>query len=306
MSNRLDKFTEALKRFPMTEGFVEQIAKLRERYGDEYEETANEILRLLELLNLDSVKIGRKYIYDYLKQLDYFLKYGSYGHSDFNEIRQKIYDDEKTMLETYMPGLLISYAYTTILYEKNHLFVTEFLPRLTPGMKGIEVGFGEGFYLWELLKRHPKIRVTGFDISPHAIAFASRLLNVAGISPECFDLRYGNLLEGLEQPDESVDFATLAEVIEHIPEPQAGIREIVRTLKKDGLLYLTTVIDSNHMDHISNFQSPAEVENMIHAEGLTIMAKRIYYNKNDFPDSSDISVGLAYVLFKGAERKEIW
>ena len=87
-------------------------------------------------------------------------------------------------------------------------------------------------------------------------------------------------------------------MIEHIPNPEAGVREIVRTLKRGGLLYLTTVIDSNHMDHISNFVSPAVVEKMLVGQGLRIIAKKIYHMQDDFPQSMDISVGLAYVAEK--------
>lgn len=295
---KLDMFSEKLKKDPMTAGFVEQIKLLQQRYGKEYVEVAESILSLFEQLGLDAVKIGRKYIYDYLKQLDYFLKYQDYGHDDFEKIRGNIYDNEKVMLETYMPGLLISYAYTTILYEKNHLFLNEFLPRLKYKNNGIEVGFGEGFYLWEILKNHTQITISGFDISPYAIYFASRLLEIAGVPAHQYKLSYGNIFEGIDQPGETMDFAILAEVIEHIPEPQIGIQEIRRILKKEGLLYLTTVINSNHMDHISNFESPEFVESMLKKEGLEIVSKKIYHMTEDFPDSKDLSIGLAFVAQK--------
>lgn len=295
---KIDTFSNELKKFPMTEGFVEQIELLKQRYGSEYVSVAESIFSLFELLELDAVKISRKYIYDYLKQLDYFIKNQNYGHDDFETIRGNIYDNEKTMLETYMPGLLISYAYTTILYEKNHLFINEFLPRLRNNDRGIEIGFGEGFYLWEALKNFPEITISGFDISPYALQFASHLLDVAGISQHRYCLQVGNILEGIQQNTETVDFAILAEVIEHIPEPQIGIHEIVRTLKRTGILYLTTVINSNHMDHMSNFGSPAVVEEMIKQENMEILAKKIYYMTDDFPQSKDISIGLAYVAKK--------
>lgn len=295
---KINVFSEELKKVPMTGGFVEQIKLLKQRYGEEYVEVSESILSLFEQLGLDAVKIGRKYIYDYLKQLDYFLKYQDYGHDDFTKIRKNIYDNEKVMLETYMPGLLISYAYTTILYEKNHLFLNEFLPKLEQKSDGVEVGFGEGFYLWETLRKYPQITISGFDISPYAVRFASHLLEIAGI-PACqYKLFYGNIIEGLGQPECSKDFAILAEVIEHIPEPQVGIREVVRMLKKDGILYLTTVINSNHMDHISNFESPEIVENMLQEEGMEIIAKKIYHMTDDFPESKDLSIGLSYVAQK--------
>lgn len=296
--DRLTTFTETLKRVPLTAAFAEQVDILKERYGQEYTEVAESILILFDLLGLDATVASRRYILDYLRQLDYFLKNQEYGHSDFEQIKAEIYDNETTMLETYMPGLLLSYAYTTILYEKNHLYLTEFLPRINSSMHGMEVGFGEGFYLWEILKKFPDIRLTGFDISVHAMKFADHLLKTAGFEGAQYELKEANIFEGLPLEDDEMDFATFAEVIEHIPNPEKGLREVVRVLKPNGILYLTTVMNSNHMDHISNFSSVDEVRQLLTHAGLEICVEKIYNMLDDFPDSKDISTGMAFVAKK--------
>lgn len=292
----LSRLSEELKRTPLTAGFARQIDILKSRYGKGYEQVAEEILQLFERLGLDPVKTGRRYIYDYLKQLEYFIKNKDYGHGDFDHIKSRIYDDDATMMQTYLPGLLLSYAYTTILGAKNHFFLTQFLPRIDERMCGVEIGFGEGFYLWEVLKRYPGIKeMAGYDISPYSIRFASDLLRVAGIPTECYQLQYGDVIEGISRPDKSADFCICAELIEHIPGPRICMREIARILKQDGLLYLTTVTDSNHMDHISNFGSPQIVRTMLEEEGYEIIVEDIYYMTDDFPESQDVSVGSAFV-----------
>lgn len=294
----LQEFSKELQKVPMTKGLAVQMELLKERYGAEYTSTAESLLELSEKLHLDAVKTARKYIYDYLKQLDHFLKHREYGHTDYNEVRAQIYDDEKTMLETYMPGLLLSYAYTTILYEKNHLYLNAFLPRLPENAVGVEVGFGEGFYIWEALRKRLDIKIHGFDISPYAIQFATNVLREAGLPDDRYDLRYGNVFEELDCGSGTMDFASFAEVIEHIPEPEVGLAEVVRLLKRGGILYLTTVIDSNHMDHITNFASPEAVEAMLENAGMQVVEKNIYHVADDFPESNDISVGLSFVAVK--------
>lgn len=142
------------------------------------------------------------------------------------------------------------------------------------------------------------ITISGYDISSYAVKFATKLLTNAEISPQNYNLRVGNIIEGIEEPDASTDFATLAEVIEHIPNPQEGIKEISRIIKQGGYLYLTTVIDSNHMDHVSNFDSPQTVENMLVKEKFKIIKKGIYHMIDDFPNSNDKSIGLAYIAKK--------
>ena len=52
------------------------------------------------------------------------------------------------------------------------------------------------------------------------------------------------------------------------------------------------------MDHITNFPSSEYVEEMIEKAGFKVIAKSIQRNQDDFPDSKDISVGLAYVCRK--------
>ena len=122
--SRLSRFAEDIKSNPLTAAFSEQICLLEKRYGQEYIKVAEDILELFELLGLDAVKTSQKYVLDYLRQMDYFLKNQDYGHSSFEKVREEVYDNEKTMMDTYLPGLFLAYAYTTIIYEKNHLFLS--------------------------------------------------------------------------------------------------------------------------------------------------------------------------------------
>lgn len=291
----LNDFKKKLKSAPLTSSFVDQIEILQRRYGKEYEEIASELLLMIERLGYDAKVISRKYAFDYLKQLDHFLKNGTYGHQDYSVIREQIYDNEETMMNTYMPGLLLSYAYTTILVEKNHVFLSDFLPEIKKGGKGIEIGFGEGFYLWEALRLRSDISVIGYDISHHAIKFAGKVLELNQIPGDRYSLGFGNITEGIEEEASSMDYGILAEVIEHIPDPKKGIQEMGRMLKPGAVFYLTTVIDSNHMDHITNFESPEAVEALIEEAGFQIIKRNCYKIKEDFPDSKDISIGLAFV-----------
>ena len=52
------------------------------------------------------------------------------------------------------------------------------------------------------------------------------------------------------------------------------------------------------MDHITNFKSMDEVENMLKHEGFETVQNRLYKMTDDFPDSRDISQGMAFVCRK--------
>ena len=298
MKKRLECLESELVRLPMTSGFIEQIKLLVQRYGREYEENAEAILELAEKLDLDITRVSRIYIYDYLKQMQYFLSHDSYGHKDYEKIKAEVYDDEATMINTYYPGLLLSYVYTTILYEKLNYCNKFFIPALQQNAKGIEIGFGEGFYLWEILRKRKDVFIDGVDISKYAIQFAENLLKRGKISEDHYSLSYGNVLEGIDALDSTYDFAVAAELIEHVPQPDKVLHEIARLVKPDGMLFLTTVIDSNHMDHVTNFESMDQIEQMIQKEGFCTIEKGQYIMKDDFPKTADKSKGIVIISKK--------
>lgn len=269
-----------------------------EKYGSDQLALAEETLTIAESLGWDSIDVFCQYIMDYLKEQIAFEKTGSYGDEDFDTIKQNIYDNPEVMKELYLPGLFMAYPLVTVMFRKFMFFESEFLPLLSEDMQGAEVGFGDGFYLWRLLNRYPNAQPKGYDISVPALEFCTDLLVAAGYPQDKYDLQIANVFEGLPLEDNSLDWGMLAEIIEHIPNPVEAIIEVGRKLKPGGLLYLTTVLDSNHMDHISNFESPEVVEGLITDSGYTITNKLIYSVRDDIPDSTDRGVNMAYIARK--------
>jgi SAM-dependent methyltransferase len=93
----------------------------------------------------------------------------------------------------------------------------------------LDVGCGTGHFLAAM--RRCGWQVDGEDMTPAAVRIARG--------------RHGlNIFEGtLEEaayPDESFDAVTLWNVIEHVPDPPATIREVARILKPDGLIVMGT------------------------------------------------------------------
>ncbi len=292
---QIETYIERLEKALITRSVAGQIRELRAKYLEEYDAVAIPILKALEDMGYDPVAVTDRYTIDYLMELDHFLRNGDYGHDDYEAIRASIYDDKEVMMETYMPGLLIAYICMSVLYAKFHFYNIDFLPRVKSGGKGLEVGFGDGFYLWNLHRAHPEIKLAGYDISDHAKTFATKFFRAAGISDEAFDLRFGDIREGLSETDGSADWFILAEVIEHLPDPSQGFREMHRVLKPGGVFYLSTVIDSNHMDHIVNFKDVSEIEKLFAENGLAVEARLRYKVDEEVPQSRDPSVGLAFV-----------
>ena len=108
-----------------------------------------------------------------------------------------------------------------------------------PNFEILDIGCGKGtdvFMMNSLLKAY-STRFTGLDISPVSIEFANMLREMRGERNCFFDV--GNA-EKLEFADTSFDVVLCSEVLEHLPEPEKSLKEILRVLKAGGLAVVTT------------------------------------------------------------------
>lgn len=78
------------------------------------------------------------------------------------------------------------------------------------------------------------VEFCGIDLSDKMLARADIELRRIGISP---DLRQADILS-IPYDDGSFDFIMAAHVLEHLPEPQRALREMVRVLKPGGMLFV--------------------------------------------------------------------
>ncbi len=108
--------------------------------------------------------------------------------------------------------------------------IEKFLARLSParGLDILDIGCGAGNMIHHL-RRYG--RVHGVELDPRPVQIARA---------RGYDVRQGDATRGLPFPDECFDLVTALDVIEHVDDDGALLREAARVLKPGGTLLVTT------------------------------------------------------------------
>ncbi len=99
----------------------------------------------------------------------------------------------------------------------------------------LDCGIGTGELAAAVARVAPgPVEVDGIDVSSAMLVHAHHRLAAMGCSAT---LQQGDV-RALPYPDDSFDIVTSAHVLEHLPDPQIALREMVRVLKPGGLVAL--------------------------------------------------------------------
>ncbi|MGI8478248.1 MAG: class I SAM-dependent methyltransferase [Gaiellaceae bacterium] len=121
--------------------------------------------------------------------------------------------------------------------DRKFEVLTEEMGRLLPAESFLDAGCGDGRYLAALATLGPlPKRIVGVDIAGSTLDTAFRATAAAGVEPELVRAN----LERLPLGDAEFDLVVSIQVLEHLLDPAAGLRELARVLKPGGTLLLST------------------------------------------------------------------
>jgi len=112
----------------------------------------------------------------------------------------------------------------------------------------LDVGSGRGVFLFPLLREFPDMEMTSLDILPHRVELL-QCIHDGGI--ENLHPSMGNIC-CYNVPDKSFDVVTMLEVMEHIPDTQAVVRNAVRLARNYVIVSVPSKPDNNP-EHIHLF-----------------------------------------------------
>jgi 2-polyprenyl-3-methyl-5-hydroxy-6-metoxy-1,4-benzoquinol methylase len=137
------------------------------------------------------------------------------------------------------------------------------------GWKVLDAGCGTGQRLLGLAGNYPEAQFKGIDIAAASLEVATQLARKHGISNVTFGQE--NLLE--VAMEECFDLIVSTGVLHHLTDPQAGLNNLCRLLRDDGLILLWL------------YHSFGEFERLLHRElVLTLLGEK----KNDLQEGINI------------------
>ncbi len=105
----------------------------------------------------------------------------------------------------------------------------------------LDVGSGRGAFLFPFLSEFPWINTTSIDILDHRVDFLSTLTD-GGLTN--FSVQKNDICE-LDLPDNSFEVVTLLEVLEHIPNVEAAVKNAVRLASQFVVVSVPSHEDDN-------------------------------------------------------------
>jgi 2-polyprenyl-3-methyl-5-hydroxy-6-metoxy-1,4-benzoquinol methylase len=139
-------------------------------------------------------------------------------------------------VDTYTHGhaepVLQSHRWRTAENSAPHL-----LPQLRPGLDLLDVGCGPGTITVDLAARVAPGRVVGLDVSAAPLDEARAAAAGAGVD---VTFAVGDVY-ALDAPDDSFDVVHAHQVLQHLTDPVAALREMARVCRPGGLVAVRDV-----------------------------------------------------------------
>lgn len=266
--------------------FIELVSrknKLQKKYLKKWEANEEEKENLVRVLNffVEECHYTMEFLADaycfvnsmVMQEHRYFLKHEKYRNNSFDEVNEQVYQNEDYMTK-YMCGLMIS-DYVWINHMKQLRYFDDSLD-LFGGGEYLEIGPGFGQYFIKAIQRGHFSKYLAIDISPVSVQRSREYIEYCGIEmrKEQVDIVQGDFFAFTTA--ERFDGIVMGEVLEHVEEPLRMLKKLYSLLRKDGLAFITTVVNGPTVDHIYYFSSVEEVLQMVREAGFTIKNYRCF------------------------------
>ena len=182
---------------------------------------------------------------------------------DFEAVKTKLYETKY-----YPVGEHLNYISFPPALERK-AFIAKHFSRFGEGSYFCDLGFGPGVLTAFILEQNASWRAAGVDISKDCLHHAQRLLEKKSVFGRS-ELSVADV-RNLPYPDNTFDVVVAVEVLEHIPDPEAGLAEAMRVLKPGGYAITALPVQLPLLMHLCDFDTPDEVLALYEKVGLEVV-----------------------------------
>ena len=200
----------------------------------------------------------------------HFRRHGCYRLTRFEDANAECYANAAFMAR-YMNGLLLSNVFWANHANAFTHFATQYLPRLAPGSRHLEIGPGHGLLLYFASQCAAVSTITGWDVSPTSIEKTRSALARLGarLSPEL--ALQDMFLAEAPSPDQRFDSLVMSEILEHLEDPGAALLAAGRALRPGGHLFVNVPANSPAPDHLFLINSPEHAASLVQQAGFEVV-----------------------------------
>jgi len=231
---------------------------------------------------------------EFLKLQIEFAKTGAYKSSDYDMVFKDVYGNAAVM-QKYLDGLLLTYIAWPNHYRLLNWYRESYLAKAPPG-ECLEIGPGHGWLALCQLRSHASNRFLGLDISPHSVAYTRECLKAAGIDQNRWKVLEVDAQKGITGHDKPFDRVVIAEVIEHLANPEVIVEAAMKQSNPGALFFITTVVNLEAVDHIYLFRQLQDVRDFCEKRcGLEILSELDMPVKMNLKDMKEEAFEVALV-----------
>ncbi|MGD1108504.1 MAG: class I SAM-dependent methyltransferase [Terracidiphilus sp.] len=217
----------------------------------------------------DAAKGYAQYCMGVWKSQQLYEKNGRYTPEPMPELVSEVYEHEGYMVP-YMWAAILIYPFWPSMINHIALYRDDFLKALPLNAKLLELASGHGVMGLLAAETRSDIQVTGFDISPPAVAVSNRLRGVSGLQDRVtFEVKNALKLN-LGETRGAYQGIIAAMLAEHLEDPRPLFEVIAHHLADDGLVFFSTALESAQRDHTFEFHRESEPLKMAEEVGLRV------------------------------------